>query len=163
LIVDYGFFKMFAVDWVQVLEGWWGLRLSVLLLLIAGLLAVVGVKVVLRVWREFRNSALALVLERRFPKLLGDRLITAVELADPNMAQKSGYSQAMIDLTIEQAAEQVGKVPVQEAFNWARLKRYGLIVAGLTLGLYLVCGLLYCALNWKAGAIGNYFQHFNNI
>src|SRR6516165_10177771 len=78
LIIDYGFFKLFKLDWVQALEGWWGIRLSVLLVLIAGLLAVVAVKVVLRVWREFRDGPLALVLERRFPQLLGDRLITAV-------------------------------------------------------------------------------------
>ena len=35
-----------------------------------------------RFLREFNERTLALVLERRFPKLLGDRLITAVELAD---------------------------------------------------------------------------------
>ena len=33
-------------------------------------MSVVTVKVVLRLVREFRDAALALVLERRFPKLL---------------------------------------------------------------------------------------------
>src|SRR5262245_22330700 len=140
LIIDYGFFMLFKLDWVQALEGWWGIRLGGLLLLIAGLVAVVGVQVVLLVWRAFRYPPFALVLDRRFPQLLGDRLITAVELADPKMAEKYGYSQAMIDVTIEKAAEQVEKVPVKEAFNWQRLVRYGWIVAGLTLGLYLLAG-----------------------
>ena len=35
----------------------------------------------MRLLRRFRPEALALVLEKRFPKLLGDRLITAVELS----------------------------------------------------------------------------------
>lgn len=160
LALDYGFFRLFTLDWVQVLEGWWGLRLSLLVVLIAGLLAVVAVKAILRLTREFRNAALALVLERRFPQLLGDRLITAVELADPKMAAKYGYSQAMIDLTVQQAAEQVGKVPVQEAFNWKRLQRYGWVVAGLTLGLYALMGIGYALCGGRAT---DYVQHFNNI
>src|SRR6266849_5996811 len=44
--LDYGFFKLFTVDWVQELP--WGLRAATLALLIAGLLAVVAVKVILR-------------------------------------------------------------------------------------------------------------------
>jgi hypothetical protein len=160
MALDYGFFRLFTLDWVQVLEGWWGLRLSLLLAVIAGLLAVVAVKVILRLTREFRNAALALVLERRFPQLLGDRLITAVELADPKMAQKYGYSQAMIDLTVQQAADQVGKVPVSEAFNWKRLQGYGWTVAGLTLGLYVLMGIGYALCGGRAG---DYVQHFNNV
>src|SRR5215471_12186262 len=73
LALDYGFFKVFGVDWVQELP--WGFRLGVLLLLVAGLLAVVAFRVLFRLLTEFRDTALALVLERRFPKLLGDRLI----------------------------------------------------------------------------------------
>ena len=41
-----------------------------------------------------------LMLERKFPALLGDRLITAVELSDPEEAAKLGYSPAMIRETI---------------------------------------------------------------
>ena len=74
LALDYGFFKLFGVDWVQELP--WGFRAGVLTILVAGLLAVVALKVLLRLGREFRDAALALVLERRFPKVLGDRLIT---------------------------------------------------------------------------------------
>src|SRR5712692_3630199 len=138
LLLDYVFFKVTGIDWVQVLSH--GFRLGLLLVLLAGLLAVVAVKVVLRLVREFREAALALVLERRFPNLLGDRLITAVELADPRVADKYGYSQAMVEQTIHDAAERVEKVPVNEVFNWRRLTRAFVLVAGLTFGVYALVG-----------------------
>src|SRR5207302_88746 len=71
LFLDYGFFKLFTWDWVQILP--WGFRAGVLVVLVAGLLAAVATKVVTRLFKEFRDAALALVLERRFPQLLGDR------------------------------------------------------------------------------------------
>src|SRR5262249_33139955 len=86
LALDYGFFKAFDLDWVQELP--WAFRLVVLVGLGAGLLALVVLKVLLRLTREFRDRALALVLERRYSEQLGDRLITAVELADPQLAKK---------------------------------------------------------------------------
>src|SRR6516162_6537902 len=94
LALDYGFFKLFSVDWVQELP--WGFRAGVLMVLLAGLLAVVAVKVLFRLLTDFRDSALALVLERRYPRLLGDRLITAVELADVRKSARYGYSREMI-------------------------------------------------------------------
>ncbi|GIW80362.1 MAG: hypothetical protein KatS3mg105_2169 [Gemmatales bacterium] len=141
LILDYGIFKIFGVDWVQILP--YGFRAFVLALLIAGLLAVVGTKVVLRLTREFNDASLALVLEKRFAQQLGDRLITAVELADPSIASRYGFSQAMIDATIHDAAERVASVPVAEVFNWRRLWHYLYLVLGLTVGLYLVTGAGY--------------------
>src|SRR5262249_54397216 len=127
LALDYGLFKAFAFDWVQEINDQFGsgpattLRVILLLILVGGLLALVATKVVRRLWREFGDVALALVLERRFPQLLGDRLITAVEMTDPKMAEKYNYSQALIDETIRDAAERVERVPVREAFNWKRL------------------------------------------
>src|SRR5207249_8224561 len=91
LLLDYGFFKLFTVDWVQELP--WAFRVVVLMGLVAGMLAVVAMKVLARILRELRLPALALVLERRFPKLLGDRLITAVEMADRRLAKRYGFSQ----------------------------------------------------------------------
>src|SRR5207248_5377159 len=121
LLLDYVFFKITGIDWVQVLSH--RFRLGLLLVLLAGLLAVVVVKVVLRLTREFREAALALVLERRFPQLLGDRLITAVELDDPANAEKYGYSQPMVDETIREAARLVEQVPLGQVFDWDRLRR----------------------------------------
>src|SRR5579884_2830100 len=149
LLIDYGSFKLLGWDWVQRLPH--AFRAVVLGVLVAGLLAVVATKVILRLWREFGHRALALVLERRFPRQLGDRLITAVELADPKLAQRYGYSQAMIDQTIRDAAALVDEAPVREVFNWRRLWRYALWAVGLTVGLYLLtgfaCGLYHIVKN----------------
>ena len=138
LALDYGFFKLFGIDFVQ--EWPWAARLVLLSAVTGGLLTAVALKVVGRLLREFRDPALALVLERRFPKLLGDRLITAVELSDLQKAEEQGYSPAMVRETIHEAAERVEQVPVQQAFDWGRLVRRGLVAAALTLGLYLAGG-----------------------
>lgn len=160
LALDYGFFKLFAVDWVQELP--FGLRAGVLIVLLAGLLTVVSILVVQRLLREFSDSALALVLERRFPKLLGDRLITAVEMADPNLAKKYGYSQGMIDQTIQEAGARVEEIPVNEVFNWKRLQNYAALVLGLTLGIYVLTGLGFCLVNGRP-ALGDYWHRFNDV
>src|SRR5262249_59446887 len=83
LLLDFGFFKVFGVDWVQITP--WELRAVTLAGLVLVLVALVAFKVLFRLFREFRDGALALVLGRRFPTLLGDRLITAVALADPRL------------------------------------------------------------------------------
>src|SRR5262245_39084297 len=70
LALDFGVFKTFRVDWVQELPK--GVRGGLLLVLVAGLVAVVAMKVVRRLMVEFRPPSLALVLERRFPEQLGD-------------------------------------------------------------------------------------------
>jgi hypothetical protein len=134
--------------------------------LAAGLLAVVATKVFLRLFREFRDASLALVLERRFPRELGDRLITAVEMADPRLADKYGYSQAMVDQTIRDAADRVEKVPVREVFRWGRLRRHWLVAAVLTLGVYLLVALGCCTLPAVLGSEppspGEYVWRFND-
>jgi hypothetical protein len=112
----------------------------VILLMVGPVLGVV----VLRLTRDFSDPALALVLERRFPSVLGDRLITAVELANPRIAARYGYSQIMIEQTIHEAADRVETVPVREVFDWKRLGRYWIGVAIVTVGLYLVAGALFC-------------------
>jgi hypothetical protein len=150
LAFDYGFFKLAGllrlrwIDWVELLP--WGFRTVMLCFFVLGMLAVVGFKVISRLFREFRDGALALVLERRFPHQLGDRLITAVELADPRLAKRYGYSQAMVDHTVQDAADRVEKLPVRQVFNWGRLVVYGIVVVLLTVGLYLAVGLVYCIL-----------------
>src|SRR5262249_55457401 len=112
--------------------------------LVGGLVITVASKVLIRLLREFRDSSLALLLEHRFPALLGDRLITAVELADPRLAERLGYSQAMIDQTVRDAAERVDQLGIAEVFAWRRLRRLGVAVLVLTLGIYLILGAVYC-------------------
>jgi hypothetical protein len=157
LALDYGFFKLFAVDWVQTLP--WAFRASVLLVLVTVLTAILGLNVFTRLFREFRDTALALLLERRFPGVLGDRLITAVELSDPEQAAKYGYSAAMVRETIHEAARRVETVPVQEVFDWKRLTRRALVVILLVAGGYLLVGGIFAAVaSARAGgfSLGGY-------
>src|SRR5262249_30134625 len=134
LILDYGFFQLTGVDWVQVLP--WAARAIVLAALVMGLMVVLTSKMLLRLFRAFRDGALPLVLGRRYPAELGDRLIAAVELADPALADRYGYSRTMIEHTIREAADRVDRLPVIDVFNWWRLRRLAVRVAVLTIGVY---------------------------
>src|SRR5258708_7837662 len=141
LILDYGFFKAFTLDWVQILPVWF--RAGILIVLLSGLIALLTLRVAVRLTRDFRDAALALVLERRFPKLLGDRLITAVELADTREAAKLGYSPYMVEQTIHDAAARVDRLPIGEVFDWKRLIRGAVKVGLLTVGLYVVAAIVF--------------------
>lgn len=145
LALDYGIFKITGLDWIQILT--WGFRGFVLFVAVVALIGLVAYMVVSRLITEFRPAALALVLERRFPKLLGDRLITAVELADTKKAATYGYSQQMIEHTIREAADLIGKAPVKDVFNWRRLIRYGIVTLALTVGAYILLGVVYCGVD----------------
>jgi hypothetical protein len=136
MLLDYGFFRAFTVDWVQELP--WGMRAGMLIVILSGLLAAIALVVVRRFFKEFSDPAVALVLERRFPKQLGDRLITAVELSDPKQAAEYGYSPAMVRQTIHDAADRVQTVPVKQVFDWGRLIRRGVLFLGLSAGLYVL-------------------------
>ncbi|MBY0231716.1 MAG: hypothetical protein K2W96_20715 [Gemmataceae bacterium] len=135
--LDYGLFKLTGADLVQYDESRI-FRLVVLVGLVGGLLALLAVTIIARLVVQFSDIAVALVLEKRFPTLLGDRLITAVELNDPQEAAKHGYSAAMVQQTIDEAAQQVEKVPVKEAFDWGRLFKRGAFILAGTVGLYLL-------------------------
>lgn len=133
LVLDYGVFKAFGWDWVH--DGARGLRVAALAAA-AGLLGGIFVfRIARRVLVEFSHGALALVLERKFPKLLGDRLITAVELSDHDHAAKLGYSLAMIRRTVDEAREKVAQVPVNEVFNWRRLRVLAVVLVAWVGGL----------------------------
>ncbi|MFO0938085.1 MAG: hypothetical protein U0798_16400 [Gemmataceae bacterium] len=133
---DYGSFKLFTIDWV--LDAPKLLRVVGLLIFLGLLAAIVGYLWYYRLTRTFSNSSLALVLEKRFPQLLGDRLITAVELADVEKAKNSGISGDMLRDTIADARERVAKVPVSQAFNWGRLKSRGMTLVAVAIGLFIL-------------------------
>src|SRR6185437_10639720 len=132
LIFDYGLFKVATWDWVLDAPAW--LRGAALVVAAALLAGIVIFRIVVRLNKELSYPALALVLERKFPKVLGDRLITAVELADVEHQARYGYSAAMIQRTIDEARDRVGTVPVNDVFNWRRLRRMGALVAVILLG-----------------------------
>src|SRR5262249_16788947 len=113
LPLDFGSFQLWGFGWVQELPeatldpktgqpGHLGAapRAGLLITLIVCLVGLVAWKVFFRLFREFSDRSLALVLERRYRRELGDRLITAVELADPRETEKFGYSPALIEKTI---------------------------------------------------------------
>src|SRR5437870_1999049 len=84
LLLDFGLFRVAVWDWV--LDAPWTLRLIALVIGVGLFIGLVTARIVRRLTKELSYPALALVLERRYPKLLGDRLITAVELADVSRA-----------------------------------------------------------------------------
>jgi hypothetical protein len=158
LILDYGFFQLSGIDWVQVLPS--QVR-AALLGVIVGTLLVVVIRKTLLLFRKFRNSSLALLLERRYPAELGDRLITAVELADERIGDRFGYSQPMIEQTIRDAADRVDRLPVGDVFNWGRLRRLAVRLAVLTIGVYVIGGTGYCLARWRSA--GDFIIRFNNV
>jgi hypothetical protein len=159
LALDFGSFKVFGIDWVQELP--WGLRATLLLLLSCGLATLIVTRLFLRLFRDFRDDALAMALERRFPAELGDRLITAVELSDPLVARRYGFSQAMIDRTAQDAAEQVRRLPVTDVLNWSRLRRAGIRIGVLSLGVFALVGLAYSVLAREGPS--SFVGRFNNV
>ncbi|HTI52527.1 MAG TPA: hypothetical protein VL475_16300, partial [Planctomycetaceae bacterium] len=87
----------------------------------------------LRVIRDFRNRALALVLERRFPQL-NDRLITAVELSE-SADESPPLTAAMLRRTAGEAAEFAQSLRLREVFNRGPLLRATLGAAALVLSI----------------------------
>jgi hypothetical protein len=159
LLVDYGVFRAFTVDWVQELPR--GFRAALLAILALGLLTLLVVTVFTRLFREFRDAALALVLERRFPALLGDRLITAVELADTRRAADYGYSPVLLKETIHEAAQRVDQLSVRDAFDWDRLRRRGAAAIVLTAGCFLLAAIAFCA--YERAGVGTFLSHFGDV
>jgi len=136
LAADYGLFRLTSFDWVQ--DTPWALRACTLAAAVVLLACIILWRIVLRLNREFSYPALALVLEKRFPALLGDRLITAVELADVRSMARYGYSEEMIRQTILEAQSRVAEVPVDSVFNWPRLWKKAIWLGVLAIGLLVL-------------------------
>ncbi len=145
-----------GVDWIQELNeadpysiASRGCRIIVLTVVVVVLLAIGLLKVGMRWLREFNDRAVAMVLERRFQKQLGDRLITAIELADPKLSQKYGYSQAMLEKTILEAVATLKKLPVASVFNWRRLFGLWFLTGVTTFGFLFVTTMVF----WGGSAV----------
>jgi len=78
--------------------------------------------IVLRLLKQLRSKALALVLERRFPEL-DDRLITAVELGSLNDKQQTDLSIAMTNKTVTDVADVVTGLDMGAVFDRLPLRR----------------------------------------
>src|SRR5581483_873027 len=169
--LDWGAFQLLSFDWLPELQYMDSAQLAdfwLRVLVVSGvsvvLVGLVTLKLLFRLTREFSDPSLALLLERRFPRELGDRLITAVELVDPRMLDKYGYSPAMVERTVHDAADRVESLPVKDVFNWRRLKLLGLGSFLATIGLYLAVGVGWCgiraALDQPASPL-SYWHGFN--
>jgi len=158
LAFDFGLFKLFEIDLVQELPR--DLRVTVLILG-GGILVLIAMRLLLRLCRQLRPDSLAMVLERRFPKQLGDRLITAVELSDQAAAQRYGFSRPMLAQTMREAAEQLHKLRVSDVLDWKRLRSAGTRVLLLGIAPYVLAGLTYCVALGRMP--GDYASRFNNV
>lgn len=136
MLIDYGTFRLFTFDWV--LEAPKAMRAIALIAGISLLLALVITKMIIRLTRDFSQSSLALILEKRFPAILGDRLITAVQLSDMDKAKAYGYSTQMIEKTVADVRNRMNEIPVEQAFNWKRLRRQAGLLGLVTFGFFVL-------------------------
>ena len=123
---------------VDLLEKAGAVRIVFMVLLAFGLGGVFLWYIARRLFRDLFANELALVLEKRFPKILGDRLITAIELKNLKRAEKQGYSVAMIQKTMKDASERVRDVPVLSVFNWRRLVNLTWLLVVVSAGILLL-------------------------
>jgi hypothetical protein len=93
------------------------------------------------------DREMALVLEKRFPNELGDRLITAVELSDIQKQKEYGFSTDMIEHTIGEARERLKTLPVSSVFNWDRIRNKGYALAAIMVGSLVAAYAAYAGVN----------------
>ncbi|MDB5340367.1 MAG: hypothetical protein JWN70_5986, partial [Planctomycetaceae bacterium] len=96
--------------------------------------------VALRWLRHFRQRALALVLERRFPEL-NDRLITAIELTGEQQVQQPMLTQAMLARTIDEVREASSHLDLGTVFDKRPLMRAGISASclGVSVLAFAIC------------------------
>lgn len=131
--LDWSYFWMQRADlprWVRFLVEVAGISLC---------LSLFFVWIAIRLFRGFRQRALALVLERRFPEL-NDRLITAIELGERDSHQQPMLSQTMLARTVEEAREAASSLDLQSVFDKRPLMRAGvsatcLIISVIVFGI----------------------------
>jgi len=140
LFVDYGSYRLFGIDWVQSLPRF--IRIFLLGILTLGVIILTATRIALRLNNDFRDDALALVLENKFSDRLNDRLITAVELSSPKKLQDRGASPQMLQQMLLETEERMRGLPVDEVFDWKRLKNMGYKALALTFGMYLLALVL---------------------
>ncbi|MER3440494.1 MAG: hypothetical protein C4296_03845 [Gemmataceae bacterium] len=142
-LFDRGLFALAGVDYVRDAPGAARGMIHVIFWLALAWVCyrTLGVLLLSRLARTLGPSTLALILERRFPDVLGERLITAIELGDLAILRRYGFSESMIRQTAEQAADKLAHVPIRAVFDLKRLFRRTLAattVAVSLLGSYVV-------------------------
>ncbi len=135
LLLDFGSYRLFGIDWVQAFPRF--IRIFLLAILSLGLITLTATRIALRLNKDYSDDTLALLLENKFPDRLGDRLITAVQLSSPKILLERGSSPEMLAQMLLETEERLKDLPVDEVFDWKRLKNLGLRTFGLTFGMYL--------------------------
>lgn len=117
----------FAFDYTLRLDR--PLRLLILAICGAGVLAVVLRRLVMPQVVAMGTRDLAMLVERRY-RQLGDRLISALQLADRQQAVAVGMSSAMIDRVMSEAETQAGELKFNALVDKRRLwKAWGIVLA----------------------------------
>lgn len=143
-LVDWAFlFRLCGVDYLRdgLVEGHRVARTSAALFLVVGLLGVLAWHWGWRLSVRFRPVDLALVLERRFPGILGDRLITTLELGDPETARRHEVSWPLVETASAEAIERLRQLELARVFDLKRLQRLGLaalLLAGIAASVALL-------------------------
>ncbi|RMG38139.1 MAG: hypothetical protein D6725_07820 [Planctomycetota bacterium] len=146
-LLDVAYFHWRRVE----LPHWFRVAFDVFVLgLVAALLLT---WVVARTFRRFRERALALVLERRFPEL-NDRLITAVEASQSLTGRETPLTLTMLEHTIQEAARLVRSLDLSLVFEKRPLRRAVVSAAVLAVSIAALAVLNQQALaRWKAGFV----------
>ncbi len=139
-LFDYSFlFQWLGIDYLRdgLVAGHKVARILAWIFLIGGLATILFYHLIYRLTARFSPASLALVLERRFPNILGDRLITAIELSEASKPLPTELSQELLDVTVSEAENRIRQVSIQDVFN---RKRLGLRSLGA--GSLFVLGLI---------------------
>ncbi len=141
-------FVTLAFDYLLRLER--PLRALIMVLAVAGVLAVVWRHLVVPLRVPMGAAALALLVERRF-RQLGDRLISAIQFSQSADAEAMGISAAMIARTAAEANDLAEPLRFNEV-----VERRGIFrtwsVAGCALGLLVGFGI------WQPDILGRWFS-----
>lgn len=120
------FWTSLALDWAYFqlshfeLPKWFRMAFDVS---VVGLFAFLSLSwIVLSLIRSYREKALALVLERRFPEL-NDRLITAVELAESKPDPNNPLMFSMLRQTVDDVARLTSQLDLSDVFDKQPLRR----------------------------------------
>ena len=132
MLFDFGVFSLFGLDWAQLLPG------PVRGLPILALVIVLVVHGVFRVAQPaltpLSRSSLAILLERRFPNELREQLITAVDLGDPDEAQRRGYSRDMAERVFAGARASLERAKADLVLDWPALSLFATLALAVCLG-----------------------------
>jgi len=136
-------YQLFSLDYLRDAgEIAHGIIRGGFLILLVGLLGWVLIRYLfMRLTKPLSEPGLSLLLERKFSRELGDRLVTAVELSDIEAAKRMGYSWGMVEATTAEAESRLQTIRVAGVLNYSRLTKRLILAATCLIGS--AAGLLF--------------------